>query len=269
MDWTTIIGALLGVGIVGYGVIESRSWAAFLNIHGFILVMGGTFAAILINTPLALFKEAFKAAFMLFSKRKGLPIEAAIKIIVGLAEKARRSGNMAIESDGRDVGDDGFLQMAIDACLTTSDEKLAREILSQKLRQIKNRHTETANVFRTMSILFPMFGLVGTLIGIVTVLKNISNPKNVGSAMAVALSTAFFGILLANLVCVPIAGKLRLRSLEEALEKEILAEGILKIFFTSEIPTQISLYLESFMRTRLETAGEGAPAPGAEGKAAA
>ena len=158
--------------------------------------------------------------------------------------------------------------MAIDACLTTSDEKLAREILSQKIRQIRARHTEASNIFRTASILFPMFGLVGTLIGIVTVLKNISNPKNVGSAMAVALSTAFFGILAANLVCVPVAGKLRLRSLEEAMVKEIVAEGVLKIFFTSEIPTQITMYLESFLRAKFDSGELSAGAQGSQQKAA-
>jgi len=219
------------------------------------LVVGGCLAATLIGTPGGLFFEAIRAAFGLFFKPRSIATSEAIKVVTDLAEKARRVGNLAIENDGQGVGD-GFLQLAIDACLATSDEKMAREIVSQKIRQIHIRHTETANVFRTMSVLFPMFGLIGTIIGIVTVLQNISNPKNVGPAMGVALSTAFFGILFSNLVCLPVAVKLRFRSGDELLIKELIAEGVLKIFFSAQIPSQIGMYLESFVRAKAEKRAE-------------
>ena len=170
-------------------------------------------------------------------------------------------GNLAIENDGQGIGD-GFVQFALDTCLAASHEKLAREILAQKIRQIQARHVESANVFRTMSVLFPMFGLIGTLIGIVTVLRNISNPKSLGPAMAVALSTAFFGILISNLICVPVAGKLRFRSKEEIMGKEMIAEGVLKIFFSAEIPSQIGLFMESYMKQAVERATVEVPAAG-------
>lgn len=263
MDWATLFGVVTGVAVIAYGVVESQSLSAFLNLHGAVLVVGGTLAAVFINTPGHLIGEAFRAGFSLFMSPGGLAPQAVIKLITDLAEKARRMGNLAIENDGQGVGD-GFLQTAIDACLTASDEKLAREILTQKIRQTYLRHTEIANVYRTMAVLFPMFGLVGTIMGIVTVLQHISNPKNVGSAMSVALSTAFFGILLSNLVCVPVAGKLRYRTGRETMIKEIIAEGVLRIFFTAEIPSQIGLYLESYIRktgeARLEEPQAGAQA---------
>ena len=251
MDLTTFGGFLVGILAIGYGLVSTQSLSAFLNFHGFVLVIGGTLAATLVNTPWALFRDAAKALRFVFFKPRGILAAEAILLVTQLAEKARKSGNLAIENDGQGVGD-GFLQISIDACLTTSDEKLAREILGQKLRQIKARHLEITNVYRTMTILFPMFGLVGTLIGIVTVLKNISNPKNVGPAMAVALSTAFFGILMAYMFCVPVSGKLRLRSIEEEASKEIMAEGVLKIFFTGQIPSQIGLYLEAYSRQKTD-----------------
>lgn len=251
MDWTTVFGLLGGIAIVAYGLVESKSANAFLNTHGLILVLGGTLFATLINTPWSLLRDALKAAVFLFKKPKGLTSGEAVKIVTDLAEKARRLGNLSTENDGQGIGD-GFLQTAIDACLTSSDEKAAREILIQRVHQLHLRHQEVSNVFRTMGTLFPMFGLVGTLIGIVTVLKNIANPKNVGPAMAVALSTAFFGILFSSLICVPVANKLRLRSLEEETIRDLLAEGILKIFFTTEIPSQIALYLESYRKSKGE-----------------
>lgn len=265
MDWMTVFGFLAGIIVVCYGLFESQSWQAFFNIHGMVLVVGGTFAATLITTPGVLFFEALRAAGGLLFKPKSIRPVEAIKVVTDLAEKARRMGNLAIENDGQGVGD-GFLQFAIDACLATSDQKLAREILSQKIRQLHIRHTETANVFRTMSVLFPMFGLIGTIIGIVTVLQNISNPKNVGPAMGVALSTAFFGILFSNLLCVPVAGKLRFRSGDEVMIKELIAEGVLKIFFSGEIPSQIGMYLESFVRGTVEKRAEEAQ-PAVQGAA--
>lgn len=258
-----MFGFLLGGGVILYGLFESQSFYAFLNLHGFILVMGGTVAAILINTPGPLFLDTLRSLRFVFLKPRGISPAEAMRLVTQLAEKARKSGNISIENDGQGIGD-GFLQAVIDACLTTSDEKLTREILGQKLRQIKGRHVEVVNVFRTMSVLFPMFGLIGTLIGIVTVLKNISNPKNVGPAMAVALSTAFFGILMANMVCVPVAGKLRLRSLEEEIAKEVMIEGVLKIFFTSQVPSQIGLFMEAYSHQRLSEGGAGVAAGVAE-----
>ncbi|MFC1522176.1 motility protein A [Elusimicrobiota bacterium] len=254
MDWTTIFGFILGFGVVAYGLFETKAFTAFLNLHGIILVIGGTVGATFINTSSELLFDAVKAVKFLFVRKKGLSPEEVIAIIERLAGKARRLGNLAIESDGKDAADP-FLQESIDTCLTASDEKLARDILVQKVKQAKSRHNEVINVFRTMAILFPMFGLIGTLIGIVTVLRNITDPKNVGTAMAVALSTAFFGILFANMVCVPIAGKLRIRNNDEALIKEIICEGILRIFFTGEIPSQIKLYLETYKRRKLDIGG--------------
>ncbi len=264
MDWATIVGFAGGIGVVLYGLIETQSIRAFLNLHGFILVIGGAMAATLVSTPWDIFADSMRALVFLFKKPRGLTSEAAIKMVVDLAEKSRRLGNLSIENDGQGVGD-GFLQMAIDVCLTSSDQKAARETLVQKIHQVHLRHQEISNVYRTLGTLAPMFGLVGTLIGIVTVLKNIANPKNVGPAMAVALSTAFFGILMASLICVPVANKLRLRSLGEEMVKEILAEGILKIFFTGEIPSQIARYLDSYRKSQiLEKESSGAGTLGAE-----
>lgn len=259
MDWSTLIGFLLGGGIIGYSIYESKNFSAFFNLHGFVLVVGGTVAAILVNSPPSLLRSSLVAAFRSLFRPISLTPDEAITKIIQLAQKARRLGNMSIQDDARDFGD-GFLQSAIDICLSTSDSNLARATLEQKLEQMRARHREISNVFRTMSILFPMFGLLGTLIGIVQVLRNITDPKSLGPSMAVALSTAFLGILMANFFCVPIAGKMRLRSLEESLVREILTEGILAVLFTSQIPSQVSMYLESYVAKRQETAAAGAAA---------
>lgn len=175
------------------------------------------------------------------------PPDEVLPIINRLAFKARQLGVLSIEDEAKNISDDGFLSRAIDVSLTTNDETLSRLTLEKEVARIRSRHLEIGNVFRTMGLLGPMFGLLGTLIGIISVLRNISNPESVGPAMAVAISSAFYGILLSNLICVPAAGKLRSRSMEELLSKEIIVEGLMDIFFSDRIPTMIEMRLLSYL----------------------
>ena len=105
---------------------------------------------------------------------------------------------------------------------------------------------EIANVYRTMGILAPMFGLLGTLIGIISVLKQLSDPESVGPAMGVAITSAFYGILLANMVCVPIAGKIRARIWLRVKLKSMILEGILEIMKGS-IPLVVERRLQAYL----------------------
>jgi chemotaxis protein MotA len=113
-----------------------------------------------------------------------------------------------------------------------------------------------------MAAFSPTFGLIGTVVGIVGVLKNISNPESLGPAMAMALSASFYGIFLANMVFLPLAGKLRTRSIHEIVAKQILAEGLLAIFFTDEASSLIEMRLVSYLQKRQESSAK-APAPAA------
>ena len=97
------------------------------------------------------------------------------------------------------------------AALEYNDSNFVKQVMEQEINQAADETNEIANVYRTMSILMPMFGLLGTLIGIIGVLRDLSNPENVGPAMGVAITSAFYGIFMANMICVPIAGKIRAR----------------------------------------------------------
>ena len=105
----------------------------------------------------------------------------------------------------------GFLMRASLAALEYNDSNFVKQVMEQEINQAADETNEIANVYRTMSILMPMFGLLGTLIGIIGVLRDLSNPENVGPAMGVAITSAFYGIFMANMICVPIAGKIRAR----------------------------------------------------------
>jgi chemotaxis protein MotA len=255
----TLAGFLGAVVLLTYGIWHEGAMGAFANSHGIILVIGGTLCATMINSSVHDMLNAFKAGFSLLGKPKYIPPDQVLPLVSRLATKARQAGKMALESEKRSVADDGFLERVIDIAMTTNDETLARLTLEEEVVQIKRRHQEVGNVFRTAGLLGPMFGLLGTLIGIISVLRNISDPESVGPAMAVAISSAFYGILLANLFCVPAAGKLRSRSLEELLSKEILLEGLMDIFFSDRIPTMIEMRLVGYLKAGKVRREEGAP----------
>jgi chemotaxis protein MotA len=147
------------------------------------------------------------------------------------------------EADPKVAG--GFLERAATAALEYSDSKFVRQVLEQEINQAFDDINEVANIYRTMGVLAPMFGLLGTLIGIIAVLKEISNPEAVGPAMAVAITSAFYGILFANIVCVPVAGKLRSRALAQIRIKSMVLEGIMEIMKGS-LPMVVERRLQAY-----------------------
>lgn len=247
MDLMTLLGVAGGTAVVVWGMLEGQSGSSFVNLHGIFLVLGGTVFATMINSSPAELAAAFRAGFSLLRRPRIVPPEESVLHLVRLAQKARRSGALSLRGEAAGVGD-GFLAHAIQVSLASPDQKTANEILVKEVNAIRARHREIGNIFRTMGLLAPMFGLLGTLIGIVSVLKNMSDPKSVGPAMSLALSTAFYGILFANLICVPVAGKLRGRSLAEANSKEVMIEGLLAIVFSNEMPLFIQTRLQAFLR---------------------
>lgn len=254
MDLMTLIGLIGGFGIIAWGLLDGQTWASFLNLHGLVLVFGGTFFATMINSSPSELRDALKAGLLLLRPQALTPPAKSVATLVRLAQKARRDGALSLKDETNALGD-SFLARAIQVSLASPDQKTAYDILSNEVNMIRARHREVGNLYRTMGLLAPMFGLLGTLIGIVSVLKNMSDPGAVGPAMSLALSTAFFGILFANLVCVPVAGKLRMRSITEAQSKEVIIEGVLVIVFTSEMPLFVQTRLQSFLRERLELEG--------------
>ena len=127
-----------------------------------------------------------------------------------------------------------------------NDSNFVRHVLEQEVNQRVDEMNEVANVYRTMGILAPMFGLLGTLIGIMGVLREISNPEFVGPAMAVAITSAFYGIVFANIVCVPIAGKIRTKIWMDVKVKSMILEGIMEITKGS-VPIVVERRLQSFI----------------------
>ncbi len=248
MDITSWLGIFLGSAILLYGLHEAGGIGIFLNLHGIILVLGGTFAAILINTPFKRILGAFKGVLYVFFPAQTPTPQETIREIIRLREISKAQGLFALQNEAG-AQKDGFIRRAIEIALSSGETHTVRDMLELEIKNRRIQRNEQANVFRTMAVLGPMFGLLGTLLGIVQVLRSISDPTRVGPAMAVALSTAFYGIALANLICVPIAGKIRNRSFEESLSREIVMQGVLGIL-ENKPAYLLEMELQSFLEER-------------------
>jgi chemotaxis protein MotA len=168
--------------------------------------------------------------------------------IVRLSRLAQAQGGLlALRGESAEFAG-GFLQRSIAAAAACGETDAARQILELEVRRKRIARQEDANVFRTLGTLAPMFGLMGTLLGMLKVLTNMSEPTKLGPAMALALSSAFIGIGMANLLCVPMAGQIRLLSMRETQSLEMMIEGVLAIAMnqpTYQVELRMGAYLDA------------------------
>jgi len=267
MDIATWIGIFGGIGVLWWGILSTGVGGVFINSKGLIIVIMGTIFSSMMNSSFSELLSAWRALFKTFRAPEYPSIESAITEVVRLATRAKSEGGILALQGEKPEFAGGFLARALGIATKYSESREVRIILEEDIRQHRIRQTADENVFRTMGILFPMFGLLGTLIGIVGVLKNMSDPTAVGPAMALSITTAFYGIGAANLFCVPLAGKMRTRAMSEMLLYEVLMEGVLDIL-ASRQPFQVESHLLAYVADK-SSSGGGAPpaAPGNQRRA--
>ncbi|ROR34789.1 flagellar motor protein PomA [Inmirania thermothiophila] len=222
MDLATLIGLLFGLGIVVGSILMGSGPGIFVNPPSLLIVVGGTIAATLIKFPLANFLSAFSVAAKAFIFKIESP-EELIKDAVRLAETARKAGLLELEK--APVKNEFFkkgLQLVVDG----HDAALVRKMLTQEMNLTVERHETGQKIWKAIGDSAPAMGMIGTLIGLVQLMANMDDPKKIGPAMAVALLTTLYGSLIANLVALPIAEKLELRSEQERTNKSLIIEAI-------------------------------------------
>ena len=225
MDLASLVGTVLGISLIVGAIFMNGHLENFFNVPGFMIVFGGTIAATLITFQLKDVVTAFKAAFFVFTVKKLDPNDM-VETMIELCTISRRQGLIALSR--MDIEDD-LLRKACNLIADGSKEDLIRDTLHIEIESMKQRHFVIQDVFRKMAIYAPSFGMMGTLIGLVQMLRQLSNPETIGPAMAVALLTTFYGMLLATLFFLPIAGKLKDRTLVEVINLEIIFEGAISI----------------------------------------
>ncbi|AOY77312.1 motility protein A [Clostridium formicaceticum] len=248
MDLGTIAGIIVGLIFVFAGIMAGGSVITYLNLESILIVIGGTISATFVAYPLAKVLEAMKITSKAFSKEKVEPRDI-IHSINGLANTARKEGLLALEEAAEGVEDE-FLQKGVMLIVDGTDPELVRNLLETELAFVEERHKEGQGILETMGSLAPAFGMIGTLIGLINMLRTLDDPSTIGPSMAVALITTFYGSLLANLLFIPLANKLKLRSKEEILRKEIMVEGLLSIQ-AGENPRIIEEKLKAFLPPKI------------------
>lgn len=222
MDLGTVIGLFGGAALILLAVLMGGSALVFLNLPGLLIVIGGTLATAFIKFSMSDVINSVKVAMKAFINKNEAP-EALINTMVGLASIARSEGLIALEN--RDPGEN-FARKAVMYLVDGYEQEAIQEILKQDILQTVHRHTIGQNLFKGMGDAAPAFGMIGTLIGLVQMLSGMSDPKTIGPAMAVALLTTLYGAMIANLVCLPLADKLALRSQQEQINKSLVIVAI-------------------------------------------
>lgn len=244
LDLTTAAGVFGALVLLLIGCLSGEVSSVFLNAQGLLIVLGGTLCAMMLNTPLRYVRETFFESLRLLRRDPyGDPADM-VPLLTRLSEQVQARGLGALRDvDGRAGG--GFLQQASVTAMEYNNPEFVRKVLETEVNNRVDRANEVINVVRTAGVLSPMFGLIGTLLGIVHVLKQISDPEQVGPAMAVAVTTAFYGILLANFLFVPVAGKMRFRLWEEIKVKAMIIEGVVGMM-QGTVPLVLERRLQSY-----------------------
>lgn len=227
MDIATILGIFSAFGLVIVAIAFGGGISLFINIPSLMIVVGGTLGATMINYPIKDVFGAVKVVKNVFFT-KSLKSEEISGQFVEFASKARREGILALEPLVKEVEND-FLRKGLQLSVDGLEPKAINEILYTEVDSMKDRHQLGAEIFATMGAFAPALGMIGTLIGLVQMLQNMSDPDNIGPAMAVALLTTFYGSVLANLVFMPISGKLRTRSKEETKVMDMIMTGVISL----------------------------------------
>ena len=217
----------------------------YLSFSAFFLVIGGTFASTMISSSKTEMKSLFRIFGKLFGKKKSLQSIEAIDVLVRIAELAQTKNKKDLIKEGEGVGD-GFLQNALILMGSGLEPDFIDQTLETNILEIQRRHTAQINMVRTMGSYAPMFGMAGTVIGVIQVLKNVTDIENIVSGMALALLTTLYGLFLSSILFIPLANKLRGMSDKEILTKEIIREGVLMIL-EKEIPLKVKSYLSAFV----------------------
>lgn len=241
MDITTIIGWVLGIGVLAFGIMytagdkEAGTAATFVvkNLENFIdfpsiaVVLGGCISGLMVAFPLNIFAKIPRHLKIMFLPTKYRP-QDYITQIVDLATEARINGLLSLEGKLNETKDE-FLKSSMMLVVDAVEPDKVKQLLETELDYLDERHAQDRAFYDKAGAFGPAFGMIGTLMGLVNLLKQLSDPDAIAPAMALALVTTFYGSCLANMIFIPMSNKLKVRHEEEYLCKMIIAEGVQSI----------------------------------------
>jgi chemotaxis protein MotA len=244
MDLATILGLSTGLGCIFWSIISGGGAAIFFNVPSLLITVGGMVSATFINFSMSqvvgVFSVMRKSVFCKLPREQDL-----IQKMVNYAAINRRDGALALEQQLPGAGD-GFLVKAMQMVIDGQDEAAIEKQLGLEIQYLQERHSMGKKIIEFMGSSAPAWGMIGTLIGLVQMLQSLNDPSQIGSGMAVSLITTFYGSFLANLLFLPMAGKLGIRSKQEAQLREMIMEGVIAIV-RGDSPTVVRERMQAFI----------------------
>lgn len=267
MDITTLIGLVGCAGAVFYGIVSGDQGMAaiqnFWDMPSFLIVIIGCLMCMMtMSDSIGGFVNSLKSFLLTMKVAESNEAETIHKII-DLANVARKEGLLQLEEAAGDIDDD-FLKKGIMLIVDGTDQELVSSILETELDCIEQRHNKVIGFWDSLAGMGPAWGMIGTLIGLINMLKLLDDPSSIGPNMAVALITTLYGSLIANWISIPVATKLRAKNRKEIMMKEVVCEGILSIQ-AGENPRVIEEKLKSFLAPSDRNTGDDSDAKPEQG----
>lgn len=249
----------LGLGVAAlafyFGVPDLRTdIQTYLQLESFILVTGGTIAATMISASSTQLKNVLSLFRQLVFQKKQADPGEILKRLVSISEKAQSMSKQALVEEGNGI-DDGFLARALELIAGGLDTDFIRNTLETDIIEIQRRHQMMTTMVRSMGTFAPMFGMTGTVLGVVKVLQNVTDINNIVAGMSLALLTTLYGLLYSSIIFIPLTNKLRGKTAQEVIVKEMILEGVLMIN-QKEIPLKVEKYLMSYLSTKTQKRGK-------------
>lgn len=256
MDPFSLAGVALAlIAIVGGSVLKGSGVMALLNPAAFTIVFIGTFAAIFVQTPKTIFMRAMKIFPWVF-KPPAIEKEALIGKVVEWSNIARKQGLLGLEP-ALEQEEDAFTRKALQMLVDGTEPETMRKIVETEIDAKETSDTASAKVFEALGIYCPTLGIIGAVLGLMAVMKNLADPSKLGSGIAAAFVATIYGVGFANLFFLPMANKLKQVIKDQVTYKEMLLDGLLAIA-DGENPRNIEVKLQGYLTE--EVAEDGAQA---------
>lgn len=245
MDILTILGVVVGLAALLVGqALEGGHAGSIMQVTAALIVLGGSFGAVMVQFPLPKFLEALKMGLEAIKAPKDRAPEL-IAQMVDYANVVRKQGILALEAKIKEV-QDPFLKKALQLLLDGNEPKTIRDILDLELTYSEEYRMTAIKLYESLGGYAPTFGIIGAVMGLIHVMENLADPSKLGAGIAVAFVATIYGVLSANLIFLPIAGKLKIRARVQAVTHELVIEGVLSIA-SGDNPRIIQEKLEGFL----------------------
>lgn len=226
-DSLTAIGLLAGIGMLVWSMMSGSSLSIFVDIASVLITVGGSFCALLITYSVKEIKKIGTLLKEAFTEKSYSGI-VVIKTFANLSRKARREGLLSLEDEIAQI-DDSFLKKGLQMVIDGIEPETIKEILELEIDEMLARHGNGSKIFQSWGAYAPGFGMIGTLIGLIQMMQNLTDAATIATGMGKALLTTLYGSLLANLFCMPIAANLKNKSEKEVQIRSMIVEGVLSI----------------------------------------